>query len=388
MPMYADLHIHIGRASSGEAVKITASDKLTLQGIMDECHERKGIQIVGVIDCASPPVLKDIRDLVWQDQLVPLAGGGLIYRGDTTLILGAEIELAGPNGGSAHFLAYTPTLGAMEELSAFLGTGITNISLSSQRARMSVSEVYEFVTKELGGMFFPAHAFTPFKGVYGNCVASLDELEVEFAGIELGLSSDSILADRIPELRKMRFLSNSDAHSLPKIAREYNAFRLETPDFAHLKQAIYGDDADTILANYGLNPRLGKYHRTYCLDCDQVVLGEPPIAACPTCGGGRVVLGVLDGIVAIAKGEETRHPPHRPPYVYQIPLEFIPGVGPKTLKRLLEAFGTEMKILHGATKEELAEVVGSPIADRIAAARTGSLAVNSGGGGRYGRIQS
>lgn len=386
--MFADLHIHIGRASSGEPVKITASDKLTIQGIMGECHQRKGIQIAGIIDCASPPVLKDIKNLLEQDQLVPLAGGGLTYKGDTTLILGAEVELAGPHGGSAHFLAYTPTLGAMEELSSFLGTEITNICLSSQRARMSILEVNEFVTRELGGMFFPAHAFTPFKGAYGNCVASLDELGASFPAIELGLSSDSDLADRILELENVRFLSNSDAHSLPKIAREYNALRLQTPDFAHLKKAIHGDDANIILANYGLDPRLGKYHRTYCLKCDQVVVGKPPIVTCPTCSDGRVVLGVLDGIVTIAKGQETIHPSHRPPYIYQIPLEFIPGVGPKTLTRLLDAFGTEMQILHGAAKEELAEVVGSSIAGKIVAARTGSLAMDVGGGGRYGRIQS
>ncbi|NLK07839.1 MAG: TIGR00375 family protein [Firmicutes bacterium] len=387
MTIFADLHIHIGSTSSGQAVKITASRQLTLPAILEECRERKGINIAGIIDGASPAVLKDIKDLIEQGELAPLDGGGLIYKDDLTLILGAEIELAGPTGGSAHFLAFTPTLSAMEELSAFLETGITNIMLSSQKARLPMWKVHDFITKELDGLFLPAHAFTPFKGVYGSCVASLAELGVEFPAIELGLSSDSELADRIPELRTMRFLSNSDAHSLPKIAREYNALQLQKPDFNHLKQAVLGHTHDVIIANYGLDPRLGKYYRSFCPVCDDVVNGVPPITVCLNCGTDDVVVGVRDRIEIIAENSQVVHPAHRAPYIYQIPLEFVPGIGPKTLGRLLDAFGTEMQVLHETSKEELEEVVGSVLADRIIKARTGSLALDAGGGGRYGRVQ-
>lgn len=107
MIFFADLHVHIGRASQGEPVKITASPKLTLQGILAECLKRKGIQIAGIVDAASPPVIRDIQELMAQDKLVNLPGGGLSYLGQVTLFLGAEVELAGPNGGSAHFLAYS-----------------------------------------------------------------------------------------------------------------------------------------------------------------------------------------------------------------------------------------------------------------------------------------
>jgi uncharacterized protein (TIGR00375 family) len=276
----------------------------------------------------------------------------------------------------------------MEELSLFLSMAITNISLSSQRARLQIKDVNDFVTNELEGIFFPAHAFTPFKSVYGNCVQTLAELDASFPALELGLSSDSDLADRIPELGEMRFLSNSDAHSLPKIAREYNAFQLNVPDFAHLHRALCGDSDNFILANYGLDPRLGKYHRTYCPQCERVVVGDPPVTYCPDCGGQRVVVGVLDGITAIAHSKEPTHPAHRPPYIYQIPLEFIPGVGPKTLARLLQGLGTEMHILHGATEEELSEVVGSTVASKIVAAREGRLGMKVGGGGHYGRVHS
>lgn len=388
MLFFADLHIHIGRASAGEPVKITASPRLTLEGILAECLEHKGIQIAGIVDCASPPVIRDIRRVMARGDLAVLKGGGLTYRDEVTLILGAEIELAGPQGGSAHFLAYTPTLEAMEELSHFLSKSITNISLSSQRASLDVREVNDFVVKEVGGVFMPAHAFTPFKSVYGSCTDRLDELGVELPALELGLSADTDLADRLHEVADLQLLSNSDAHSLPKIAREYNAFQLLVPDFAHFQRALAGDAANRLLANYGLDPRLGKYHRTYCPKCEVVVNGEPPIDRCILCGSEGVVVGVLDRIAAIADEKEAVHPTSRPRYVHQVPLEFIPGVGRKTLSRLLNAFGTEMNILHRTSLEELSEVVGTKVAKAIVAAREGQLRVSVGGGGHYGRVNN
>lgn len=388
MIFFADLHIHIGRASQGEPVKITASPKLTLQGILAECLKRKGIQIAGIVDSASPPVIRDIQKLMAQGELTNLPGGGLSYLGQVTLFLGAEVELAGPNGGCAHFLAYTASLEEMKELSKFLSKATTNISLSSQRASLDIAQVHEFVTGELNGIFLPAHAFTPFKSVYGNCVRSLDEIGVGFPALELGLSADTDLADRLLEVENLRFLSNSDAHSLPKIAREYNALELAKADFAHFREALEGDSVNRLIANYGLDPRLGKYHRTYCLDCDLVIAAKPPVDHCHQCASHRVVMGVFDRITTIAGRDEPIHPPHRPPYIHQVPLEFIPGVGPKTLARLLSVFGTEMNIIHGTSFAELAEVVGSQLAERIVAAREGRLGISVGGGGYYGRIQS
>lgn len=57
---YCDMHIHIGRTSSGQAVKISASNNLTFENIAVEASERKGIQMIGIIDCHSPSVQEDI----------------------------------------------------------------------------------------------------------------------------------------------------------------------------------------------------------------------------------------------------------------------------------------------------------------------------------------
>jgi uncharacterized protein (TIGR00375 family) len=193
------------------------------------------------------------------------------------------------------------------------------------------------------------------------------------------------LADLFSEHDNLDYLSNSDAHSLAKIGREYNRILSRGTSFADVKKALLRKEGHRVAANYGLAPKLGKYHRTYCLDCDKVVQSSPPVLICPFCGGQHVVHGVIDRIYAIADRRKPVHPDHRPPYHYQIPLEFIPGIGKKTIERLLDCFGTEMNVLHKASEEELKDAVGEKFAENIIRARTGKLQLAEGGGGKYGR---
>ena len=74
MLFVCDLHVHIGRSSSGRPVKITAARDLTFENIAIECVRRKGIDLVGIVDCASPPVLVDIRSLVKAGEMVEQRG--------------------------------------------------------------------------------------------------------------------------------------------------------------------------------------------------------------------------------------------------------------------------------------------------------------------------
>ncbi|MFQ6132461.1 MAG: endonuclease Q family protein [Armatimonadota bacterium] len=389
MLYHADLHIHIGRAGDGKPVKITASRDLTFANIAVECAERKGIAIAGVVDCASPPVLDDIAALLEAGEMVELPGGGLRFRDKLTIILGAEFETREPTGHGSHHVSYFPTVAQLRDFSARLARHVTNLELSSQTCRLPAAKLFA-MCHEVGGMFVPAHSFTPHKSVYGACVRRLSEMFAprELAAIpavELGLSADSYLADRIAELAGHTFLTNSDAHSLPKIAREHNALELEEPTFGEVEMALRRQGERRIVANYGLDPRLGKYHRTVCEDCGWKALEPPPVLTCKACGSVRVTNGVLDRIAQIQDYLQPLHPSHRPPYVYQVPLEFVPKVGTVTVNKLLNRFGTEMAVLHEARADDLVQTVGSQIADLILRARTGELALVPGGGGRYGR---
>lgn len=56
--------------------------------------------------------------------------------------------------------------------------------------------------------------------------------------IELGLSSDTYMVQGISELEKYPFVTNSDAHSLGKLAREYQKVQLEDANFKELVYAL------------------------------------------------------------------------------------------------------------------------------------------------------
>jgi uncharacterized protein (TIGR00375 family) len=386
---FADLHIHIGRAADNKPVKITAARDLTFENIARECVERKGIEMVGIIDCASPAVLKQIRELLDNGTMVEVAGGGIRYRDAVTLILAAEMETRERDGGVSHHICTFRDFDMMQTFSDTLSQFVTNRDLSSQFCRMTARELLK-MTLDLGGFLVPAHAFTPHKSAYGNCARRLGDLFGELFDevfcVELGLSADSDLADRITELSERTFITNSDAHSLPKIGREYNVIRMNAPTFDELRLALKREGGRGIVANYGLDPKLGKYHRTFCEKCQRIEESPPPVFICPQCGSDDVTKGVLDRIVEIQDFEEPRHPSHRPPYHYQIPLQFVPKVGAVTLNKLLNRFGTEMNVLHRTSQEELEQVVGRDIAAHVIAAREGRATLEAGGGGRYGKM--
>ena len=86
----------------------------------------------------------------------------------------------------------------------------------------------------------------------------------------------------------------------------------------------------------------------------------------------KVTFGVFDRIELIKDKKETKSPENRPPYIYQVPLGFIPGVGGKTIEKLLDNFETEMNILHKLSKDDIEAVVGEKVANSIEKARTGN----------------
>ena len=393
--IFADLHVHIGRSESGKPIKITAAKSLNFANIARECAERKGINVVGIIDCASPYVLEDIENFLKTGEAYELEDGGIIYKDKVCILLGSEVETSeeARNGkcGSAHNVCFFPHLEDIKAFSKEMSTHIKNITLSTQRSDISGYELIDIVEK-YNGILIPAHIFTPHKSYYGNCKNRLKDIFKEkydkIFAVELGLSSDTFLADEISELENKTFLTNSDAHSLPKIAREYNKMQVEDISFKEILKALKREDGRKIIANFGLDPKLGKYHRSFCEDCKDSIEIDEVATICPKCGGKNITFGVFDRIELIKDKKETKSPEYRPKYTYQIPLSFIPGVGGKTIEKLLDHFETEMNILHKASNDDLEGAIGAKIAQNIVNARVGNVNVHSGGGGVYGKISS
>mgnify|MGYP002552912568 FL=1 len=393
--IFADLHVHIGRSESGKPIKITAARSLNFANIAKECADRKGINVVGIIDCASPYVIEDIENFLKTGEAYEIEDGGIIYKDKVCILLGSEVETSevGRNGkaGAAHNVCFFPRLSDIKGFSKEMNTHIKNITLSTQRSNVSGYELIDIVEK-YNGILIPAHCFTPFKSYYGNCTDRLQNIFKEkynkIFAIELGLSADTYLADMISELQDKTFVTNSDAHSLPKIAREYNKMLVNYISFKEIVKALKGEDGRKVICNYGLDPKLGKYHRTFCDNCNQVIETKEPVITCPHCGSSKVTFGVFDRIDLIKDKVKSESPKNRPEYVYQVPLTFIPGLGAKTVDKLLSKFGTEMTVLHKLSEDDLEAVVGEKIAKEIVMAREGKMKIQAGGGGIYGKVSA
>jgi len=383
LKIYSDLHIHIGSAQ-GKPIKITASKNLTVKNIIEESI-RKGLNFIGLVDCLSPWVIGDLEKLMGQDILYELPGGGLSYQDKLIIFLGAEVEVR-EGDGIAHTILYFPYLKSVKEASQKLSKYIKNISLGTQRCDLSSLDLLKF-TEILGGIYVPAHVFTPFKSYYGNCTDRLERVFRSYFGkiyaIELGLSADSFLAGFIKELEDKIFFSNSDAHSLDNMAREYNLFYLDGLNFFNFINFLKNKSNVFLIENYGFNPKLGKYHRSFCLSCNRIQLSQPPVLKCEFCGSSKMVLGVLDRITIIKNNPFSKD---NRKYNYRIPLHMIPGIGEKTIERLVNLFGSHIRILNEISYEDLKKSVGEKIARNIIKARKGEFEVLSGGGGYYGKL--
>ena len=392
--IFADLHIHIGRSENGKPIKITGARSLNFANIAKECCERKGIQVAGIIDCASPYVIEDIENFLKTGDAYELKDGGIIYKDKVCILLGSEVETSekGRNGksGSAHNVCFFPYLKDIKGFSNELSHHVKNVTLSTQRSDLSGYDLVDIVEK-YNGIVIPAHIFTPHKSYYGNCTDRLKDIFKEkydkIFAVELGLSSDTFLADEISELEGKTFVTNSDAHSLPKIAREYNKMQVEDISFKEIVKALKNEDGRKIVANYGLDPKLGKYHRSFCENCNDSIEIDDVATVCPKCGGQNITFGVFDRIELIKDKKETKSPENRPPYIYQVPLSFIPGVGGKTVEKLLSHFETEMNILHKVSEDDIEAVVGAKVAKNIVNSINGNIHVHSGGGGVYGKVE-
>lgn len=383
--IYADLHIHLGRTESNLPIKITAARNMTFHHVVQEASVNKGLAIIGIIDAHSPPVQEEIQAGISNGIYQEHPDGGLLYR-DTTCLLGVEVECREPGTGPFHMLAYFPTLEKIKQFTAWLQLHMKNIQLSTQRLYQPVTAFIEKV-KSLQGLVVPAHIFTPFKSLYGSATTSIKKLiDISLIdAVEIGLSADTTMADQISELAFLPFLTNSDAHSLPKIGREYNEFLIEEPTFQDFIYVLQQKKGRKIVANYGLNPLLGKYYQTFCLKCEHQK--ERAKQTCPACGSDKEVTGVKDRISMIAD-QQSASPKNRPSYIHQVPLAFIPKVGKKTISKLINHFGSEMNILHHAAIDDIAKVTNHSVAAYIEQARQNRLVMEKGGGGTFGKVIS
>ena len=262
------------------------------------------------------------------------------------------------------------------------------------KIRMSGAQIMD-IAREYGCITGPAHIFTPWTGIF-KAYDSIRECyghRPDF--VELGLSSDSLLADSISQLHEYTFLTNSDSHSPwpHRMGREFNKIEMKDYSFNGLKKAIR---KGTILENYGINPRMGKYHETGCISCHRIYdikIAQKMNMKCDC--GGQIKKGVKSRIDELSDVTPANHPENRPHYQYLLPLAELlsaahnKGVMTKYVQtrydNLIQNFSNEINVLINVPTEKIA-CIDPAVANIIESYRNNTLKVTPGCGGQYGFV--
>jgi len=385
MIINADLHIH-SRFSGA------TSEKMNIETISLEAP-RKGVNVVATGDCLHGGWMKEIKQCnVIDDGTFELNG--------TRFILSTEVE----DQRRVHHLLYFPSFSTVEDFKERIKPKSKNLE-SDGRPNVDMSgEELASIAKDLDILIGAAHAFTPWTAMYAyhdslrDCYGDLADY-VSF--VELGLSADTDFADKIKELHRLTFLTNSDCHSPHpvRLAREFNRFEVKDATFDEIKKAILRVDGNKPVLNVGLPPQEGKYHESACISCfTHYTLEEAQRRRWKCSCGKRIKKGVKDRINERADFREPQHPDHRPTYIHLIPLAEIitKAVGQrnpftqtvnKRWDELVSAFGSEISVLIDVDIEEIARVTAPAITEAIQAFREKKVVIRPGGGGQYGVIE-
>jgi len=389
MGFYADFHIH-SRYSRGTSKTLDLLQLATWAEI-------KGITVLGSGDFTHPLWFDCLKSELAESAQglfsLKTAHAGVFF------ILSSEISLIYKKNNKVrkvHLLILAPSLTAVEKINFRLNQrfnlkadGRPILGISARDLSAQILDIDDQV------LIIPAHIWTPWFSLLGS-KSGFDSVEECFEdysphiyAVETGLSADPPMLASVSSLRRLTFLSNSDAHSAQNIGREANELDCNF-SYDGIAQAIRTGDMVRTIEFF---PEAGKYHHDGHRNC---AVSLSPAAArkldnlCPVCAK-PLTLGVLHRVQELAN-QEGKAPI---PFVYQIPLKKILaqilkcGETSKKVERyyfsLIDRFGPEFHLLHHITIEEISKS-DEPLAAAIQAMRENRVRRIPGYDGVYGRI--
>jgi uncharacterized protein (TIGR00375 family) len=411
MEFVTDVHLHsrYARATSREL----NPENLHLWSAL------KGIDVVGTGDYTHPDWLAELREKLepaeeglfrlgaeWRDPVeksLPLS----CFR-EVRFILSVEISSIYKKNGQTrkvHNLVIMPDFDSVEELNRRLGA-IGNLG-SDGRPILGLDsrDLLEICLEACPQvLFIPAHIWTPHFAVLGAS-SGFDSLEECYEdllphifAVETGLSSDPPMNWRLSLLDDFAIVSNSDAHSPQKLAREATCFDTEL-SYPGIYQALKERDPTQFIGTLEFYPEEGKYHYDGHRKCQVCWKPAQTLAAegiCPECGR-KLTVGVLHRVEKLADRPEGVRPVERPDFEYIIPLKEIIGsvlaVGPNTKKvaavydKLLAELGPELRVLRRVEPETIAGLGEPLVAEGVRRMRTGEVEISPGYDGEFGLIR-
>ncbi len=397
MRIISDFHIHSRFA-------MACSEAITIPGI-DVTAREKGINLIGTGDFTHPKWLNEIKEA-----LEPAEPGLFKVRNSQTgtrFILSTEVSTVYDKGNRSrrvHHVILAPDIETVEQINERLSEKGELASDGRPQISMTAPEVVETVMGiNRNAFIFPAHIWTPFFGALGmrtgfdSIKEAYEDQEKHIHAVEMGLSSNSPMNWRVPELDKYTLLGNSDMHSLPKIGREMNVFDIDekTLSFSEVTDAIKKRDKNVFKFVLKFYPEEGKYHFDGHRQC--VVSVDPEkynISNCPVCGK-RLTIGVMHRVTDLADRPHGYVPKDAIPYVSAVPLReviaYVINKGEATsavekVYQKLVAGSTEFDVLVDMEPEQIEKRSDKDIAQAVRNMRSGQINIVPGYDGVFGRI--
>ena len=202
---------------------------------------------------------------------------------------------------------------------------------------------------------------------------------------------------RVSKLDKFRLVSNSDAHSPSKLAREATIFDTN-PDYYSIMNAL--KTGNGYVGTVEFFPEEGKYHEDGHRKCNICLTPEETRQVngiCPVCGK-TLTIGVLNRVCELAdRGCNNSFKPATAGQVFSlVPLPEIISeimqVGPSSksvtneYERLIHKFGSEFSILREVPVEDLSKDFPL-LGEGISRLREGKVIKHAGFDGEYGVIK-
>lgn len=422
MQQVLDLHIHSKYSRS-------CSPELTLENIEAACRI-KGVDIIATGDFTFPDWFLEIKSKLAPSASSVQESGLYILKqakdDKVKFILSTEVALIYKDGDRArriHLVIHAPNIKAVEELNNYLDKDYNIRSDGRPILGMSAPELMKLASRiDEKFLIYPAHVWTPWFAVFGS-KSGFDKMSDCFHeytknvyAVETGLSSDPAMNWRLSSLDKLTILSNSDAHSLPNIAREANVFEMENIAYGEIYEIIKNkkifspdvihssrkNDESNIGLIYTIEfyPEEGMYHYSGHRACGLSFTPEQTKKQkniCPNCKKPLTV-GVMSRVEELADRSLGFKPAHVAPFKKLVELDKIIAEvfdvkSRRAVKvqieynKLIKQGGNELNILLNISLKELEKMTEAAVVEGIKRVREGRLIVKPGFDGQYGEIK-
>ena len=401
MNFYTDLHIHSKYSRA-------TSKNLTLEELAIWA-KKKGLSLIGKGDFTHPAWFEEIKQ-----KLIPSDDGTFRLKPEIEKEINASVKFIltveistiykkWDKTRKVHHIVFVPNLktaeifrNKLDAIGNIKSDGRPILGLDSRNLLEIVLESGE------NSYIIPAHIWTPWFSVLGSksgfdsiedCYGDLSE---HIFALETGLSSDPEMNWRVSKLDKYRLVSNSDAHSASKLAREATVFNID-PNYYSIMNAL--KTGEGYVGTVEFFPEEGKYHEDGHRKCNICMSAEETKkhnGICPVCGK-PMTIGVSYRVNELADKKDLNTLPKTAGKVYSlIPLQEIiseimqVSASSKSVcneyEKLINKFGTELSILQDIPTEEISKT-SEILAEAIARLRKGQVIKQAGYDGEYGVIK-